>query len=153
MLLFVATMLSDQVLFQLFRAALLLLIASPLSFAETQQDTRWKVVNYWSITCAPCRIEIPELNLLRGELAERGIDLVGVDFDENDRETALKLAQKMGVEFPTLTLTEVDKLAVPAPNVLPTTYILSPDNDVKATLTGVQTQESIKQQLEVLLDD
>ena len=71
MLLFLATLFLDQVLFQLFRVALLLMIVSPLSLAETEHSARWKVVNYWSITCAPCRIEIPELNQLREELAQQ----------------------------------------------------------------------------------
>lgn len=153
MLLFLATMFLDQVLFQLFRVALLLMVVSPLSLAETEHSPRWKVVNYWSITCAPCRIEIPELNQLREELAQQNIDLVGINFDEDDRATTIKLAKRMGIEFPTLTFSEVDDLALRAPNVLPTTYIVSPDNEIKATLIGVQTQESIKNQLEELLND
>ncbi len=111
----------------------------------------WKVVNYWSITCAPCRIEIPELNTLMAELAEQEIQLVGINFDDDDRTTTLKFARRMGIEFPTLTRGEVENLGLAAPNVLPTTYIVSPDNQIEVSLVGVQTRESIQMQLNELM--
>ena len=112
---------------------------------------RWTVVNYWSITCAPCRVEIPELNRLFSELQSIDIRLVGVNFDEDDRERTLMLEERMGIEFPTLRQNQVDALSVSPPNVLPTTLILSPDGTEKARLIGAQTRESIKLKLSQLL--
>ena len=103
----------------------------------------WKIVNYWSTTCAPCRIEIPELNLLGEELADSNVEILGVNFDEDDRTTTLRRARRLGIDFPTLTLAEVDALGLPAPSALPTTYILSPTNAVMTKLVGVQTKASI----------
>ena len=110
----------------------------------------WKIVNYWSKTCAPCRIEIPELNKLSEELAEFNVQVLGVDFDEHKRDRTLKIAKSMGVKFPTLTLDEVEALALRAPIVLPTTYILDPDSRVVAKLIGAQDSAGLKAQLATL---
>ena len=137
-------------------AALALILGALTSFqAIAEQDKphsqRWTVVNYWSITCAPCRIEIPELNLLSKELDAVDIGLVGINFDEDNREKTLMLAERMGIEFPTLHQEQVDSLSVSPPNVLPTTLILSPDGVEMARLIGAQTRASIKVQLGQLI--
>jgi len=56
----------------------------------------------------------------------------------------------MGVDFPTLTMEEVNLLGLKAPIVLPTTYILSPENEVMAKLLGEQSAEDILKQLALL---
>lgn len=109
----------------------------------TQTPAPWKIVNYWSTTCAPCRIEIPELNLLFAELAASNIQVLGVNFDEDDRKTTLRLARRLGIEFPTLTPSEVEALDLSPPTALPTTYIVSPTNEVRTKLVGIQTKASI----------
>jgi thiol-disulfide isomerase/thioredoxin len=131
------------------------LIASSEAMADgkMRDARRWTVVNYWSITCAPCRIEIPELNQLREELETVDIGLVGVNFDEDDRGRTLALAERMGIEFPTLKQAQVDALNVVPPSVLPTTLILSPDGTEKVRLIGAQTRESIKFELGQLLGE
>ena len=135
----------------LLSVALALTSFKTIAEPDKPDSQRWMVVNYWSITCAPCRIEIPELNLLSKELNGVDIGLVGVNFDEDDRDKTLMLAERMGIEFPTLHQEQVDALSVSPPNVLPTTLILSPDGVEMARLIGAQTRESIKIQLGQLI--
>lgn len=116
------------------------------------EDNTWRVINYWSITCAPCRVEIPELNKLSAELDTVGIRVLGVNFDEDDRQRTLELADRMGIEFPTLKQETVEELKIAPPSVLPTTFILSPQGEVRATLIGAQTRDSIAQSLRELLE-
>jgi len=103
----------------------------------------WKIVNYWSTSCAPCRLEIPELNLLSLELASHNVQVLGVNFDDEPTEVTRKSARRMNIEFPNLTMAEAQALGLAAPNVLPTTYILSPENVVMAKLVGLQTRDSL----------
>jgi hypothetical protein len=49
----------------------------------------------------------------------------------------------MGIEFPTLTREEVYASGMPAPSVMPTTYIVSPDNAVVDKLIGLQSREQV----------
>ena len=122
-------------------------VASAARPAHVGVDAPWKIVNFWSITCAPCRIEIPELNALNEELAGSGVAVVGVNFDDDPRAQTMALAKRMGIRFPTLTASEVNLLKLEPPNALPTTYILSADNTVRAKLIGPQSRETINQKL------
>ncbi|MDA8961997.1 TlpA family protein disulfide reductase [Congregibacter sp.] len=103
----------------------------------------WRLVNYWSEWCSPCRKEIPMLNALRAELETSGVQLVGVNFDDDPRDVTLKIAGSLGINFPTLTREEVNEYGMPAPSVMPTTYIVSPANEVADTLIGLQSREQI----------
>ncbi len=124
----------------------LLFHASALQASELD-DQSWKVVNYWSKSCAPCRVEIPELNYLSEALAPFGVEVLGVDFDEHSREQTLQIAERMGITFPTLTIANVEQLNMTPPAVLPTTYILAPDNSVRAKLIGAQDRDMIMAKL------
>lgn len=126
---------------------ILLVIATNALQASELNDHDWKIVNYWSKSCAPCRVEIPEFNHLSQALASFDVVVLGVNFDEDQREKTLQIAEYMGIEFPTLTIKDVKTLNLTAPAVLPTTYILAPDNTVKAKLIGAQDRQSIMSKL------
>ena len=130
-------------MFQLILAVLL-----PLSIygAETE-EANWRIVNYWSEWCAPCRIEIPMFNELSEQLSSSNVRIVGVNFDEDPREVTLDIADELGIEFPTLTLEQVEELDLRPPDIVPTTYILSPTNEVAAKLIGMQSKADILGQL------
>lgn len=114
---------------------------------DSASQEPWKIINYWSRTCAPCRVEIPELNFLSKELAASNVIVLGVNFDEDPREKTMQIAEFMGIKFPTLTMAKVEALHLSAPSVLPTTYILSPENEVKARLIGAQDRDTIRDKL------
>ena len=128
-----------------------LMVTATLSMRPVQAaelvDAKWQIVNYWSEWCAPCRVEIPMLNELSALLSSSNIIIVGVNFDEDPREVTLEIAEDMGIGFPVLTLEEVAQLDLRPPNVLPTTYILSPTHEVVAKLIGAQTQQELLEQL------
>jgi len=90
----------------------------PLSAADNDS---WRIVNYWSEWCAPCRVEIPMFNRLRLRLAKSNVIIVGVNFDEDPRDLTLEIANHMGIEFQTLSQQDLDLLGLKPPNVLPTT--------------------------------
>lgn len=107
----------------------------------------WRIVNYWSEWCAPCRVEIPMFNELSVRLAESNVVIVGVNFDEDPRELTLEIADEMGIEFTVLSQQQVDLLGLRPPDVLPTTYLLSPSNEVVAKLIGMQSEQDILEAL------
>ena len=123
---------------------LLVLLSVSIGNAE---EGNWRIVNYWSEWCAPCRIEIPMFNSLSEELADKNISIVGVNFDEDPREITLEIAEELGVSFPTLTMAQVEELALRPPDVMPTTYILTPENEVLTKLIAMQKKEDILKEL------
>ena len=87
------------------------------------------------------------LNALSQALDASKIKVVGVNFDEDPREVTLRIADDLGIEFPILTREEIGNLNLRAPVVMPTTYILTPDNELAATLIGLQSREQMREQL------
>ncbi|MFT4886857.1 MAG: thiol-disulfide isomerase/thioredoxin [Pseudohongiellaceae bacterium] len=110
-------------------------------------ESKWRIVNYWSEWCAPCRVEIPMLNELSMRLVNSNVMILGVNFDEDPRDLTLEIAEDMGIEFTVLSQQEVDLLGLRPPDVLPTTYLLSPSNEVKAKLIGMQSEQDILEAL------
>lgn len=97
---------------------------------------RWLVVNYWAEWCAPCRVEIPELN----ELEHRpDIAVVGVNFDGIVGAELAQSVSKMGIEFAVLTADPRTRWQLEAPEILPTTLLVSPTGDLVEVRRGPQT--------------
>ena len=87
------------------------------------------------------------LNALNETLSSSNVTIVGVNFDEDPQGITLSIAADMGIEFPTLAMDVVAEFKLRAPDVLPTTYILSPAREVVAKMIGAQTEESLLAQL------
>lgn len=102
---------------------------------------RWVVINYWAEWCKPCIEEIPELNALHE--AYDTVAVLGVNFDGATGADLEAQIQSLGVTFPTLEHDPSGQLGIPRPVALPTTLIVSPEGELKSTLLGPQTLESL----------
>ena len=124
----------------------LLLVAGcqepPLLFADGSRgdfdrwDGQWLVVNYWAEWCAPCRVEIPELNELH--LVE-GVSVVGVNFDGLQGPDLAASVATMNIHFPVLAADPGPRWAVEQPAILPTTLLVSPQGALVEVRRGPQT--------------
>jgi len=103
---------------------------------------KWLVVNYWATWCAPCIKEIPELNKLAEEHKDRVL-VFGVNFDQPIGEEIQAQVAKMKIEFPVYSEDPSSDLGIPKPEVLPTTFVFSPDGKLHLTLVGPQTEETL----------
>ena len=118
--------------------------------ASERLDKQWKVINYWAEWCGPCRVEIPELNALEGQLQGQSVGLFGVNFDGlqgkelNDASTAL------GITFTVLAQDPADTFDLPRSEALPVTYIIDDKGKVRAQLLGEQTAAGILAKLKEL---
>jgi thiol-disulfide isomerase/thioredoxin len=79
----------------------------PRSIAEW--DGRALLINFWATWCAPCRREIPLLNELRAEYADRGFEVIGVAVDF--RDDVLEYMMTTPIDYPVL-IGEQDGLEV-----------------------------------------
>lgn len=102
---------------------------------------QWVVINYWAQWCKPCIKEIPELNKLDRD--NPNVTVLGVNYDGATGEELQAQLQKLGVSFTTLLADPAAQLGVPRPVVLPTTLIIDPEGEVRASLLGPQTLESL----------
>lgn len=105
-------------------------------------------INYWAPWCKPCHEEVPELNAFA---QNDQIALLGVNFDVLTGVYSVSELQaqaaKLNINFGVLDATSSRVLEshwqLPRPKGLPTTYVISPDGQLVATLLGPQTQQTL----------
>jgi thiol-disulfide isomerase/thioredoxin len=104
-----------------------------------QWQGRVLVVNFWASWCPPCLEEIPGLVRIHGELAPKGLQIVGIAVDSADN--ARTSAAQLGVSYPVLVAgMEVIDLTRRLGNragALPYTVILDRKGKVVATHLGL----------------
>lgn len=102
---------------------------------------QWVVINYWAQWCKPCIEEIPQLNALDRQYPQ--VTVLGVNYDGAEGEELEQQLQQLGVTFATLTSDPAGQLGIPRPVVLPTTLILDTRGQLRSTLVGPQTMNSL----------
>ena len=101
---------------------------------------QWVVINYWATWCKPCIHEIPELN----DLAQLpAVTVLGVNYDGVEGEQLARQVEQLGIAFPILTTDPASQLGLARPAVLPTTFVLDPQGQLRGTLVGPQTLQSL----------
>jgi len=63
---------------------------------------RQTLINIWATWCIPCATEMPELQRIYGKLAERGIDLIGLNVNAEEDANIKDYLAKKGITYPTL---------------------------------------------------
>ena len=80
------------------------------------------LVDFWAVWCGPCRVELPELSKLYGELAGRGFVLLTVNVDHNPI-AGRKFLEALGLSLPVYRLDPQDTKALGI-NALPANILL-----------------------------
>lgn len=116
---------------------------SSIRFSDLHGE--WVVLNYWAEWCAPCREEIPELNELRQQGSQRGIEIrvLGVNYDGLEGADLNAVMQRMEIQFPVLVDDPRENFRIGRAEVLPMTVVIDPKGTVQAVLAGPQTAESL----------
>ncbi len=116
--------------------------------AESLAD-QWLIINYWAPWCAPCRKEIPQLNQLSRELDD-GTQILGVNFDGLQGQALLDASRQMGIEFRVLAEDPAARFGLPERKILPVTFIIGPDGELREQLLGEQTADGLRAKLTAL---
>ena len=116
---------------------------SSIRFSDLHGE--WVVLNYWAEWCAPCREEIPELNELRQQGSQRGVEIrvLGVNYDGLEGADLNAVMQRMEIQFPVLLDDPRENFRIGRAEVLPMTVVIDPKGTVQAVLAGPQTAESL----------
>ena len=106
--------------------------SSPLRLSSL----RGKIVllNFWSITCGPCKLELPMLEELHHENQGRGVELLGISFDPTDKSKAWLERNNRSLR----TLTDADFVVSDAYKVhgIPALVLVGRDGKVKQYWEG-----------------
>ena len=108
------------------------------------------VLNFWAIWCAPCRAELPDLQAVHQEYQDQGVVIVGVNVSESS-EDIIAFAQKLGVTFPMLRDSQHSGMNSFGVQVLPTTFFLNQEGQVKRRWVGTANRDLLQAGIEALL--
>jgi peroxiredoxin len=115
-------------------------------------EYRGKVVliNFWASWCGPCQQELPKLSELRGLHDEYDFELLAINIDE-EPEKALRLAKKLGIDFPILFDEEKQVSKLYDIDAMPMTILIDRNGEVRYMHRGYKEsylslyQQQIKQ--------
>ncbi|HEX2025343.1 MAG TPA: TlpA disulfide reductase family protein [Actinomycetota bacterium] len=107
------------------------------------------VVNFWAAWCGPCRREQPGLQRLSEEYADRGVQFLGVNFND-DPAAAREYVREYGVTYPSV---EDDGPLAHAFGIpyLPATVVVDRGGEMRYRLLGAQPEERVREYVEELL--
>ena len=118
-------------------------LAGGEGLAASSLESKFLVINHWATWCAPCRVEIPELNLLAASFDPNEAVVLGYGEDFHTGQALLDDIRDMGIEFPVLSQDPSKIWGYGSSNVLPRTAIIAPGGEVLEILIGPQTRESV----------
>lgn len=109
------------------------------------------VLNFFASWCGPCRLEAPGFRRVSNDYADRGVQLLGVDYRDNDA-AGQAFMDGFGLEYPAMSdpsgslADDFDLLG------LPTTFVIDADGVIRYRFVGYVQEESLRGALDALLD-
>lgn len=101
---------------------------------------RFTLVNFWATWCAPCREEMPSLQSLQDEHADR-LRVVGVLIDSADDATAAEFLGALEVSYLNVRPNRKKLDEWGGLGVFPTTFLIGPDGTVVRRYVGATAEQ------------
>jgi thiol-disulfide isomerase/thioredoxin len=111
---------------------------------------KWLIFNFWAEWCAPCREEIPELNRLHSLSEQQNVIIIGVSYDPLSNTKIQQIKSAWAIKYPIIATKPMPILPFALPKTLPGNYIINPDGELVAKLSGTQSLASITKSLNSL---
>ncbi|MFO0907580.1 MAG: redoxin domain-containing protein [Isosphaeraceae bacterium] len=122
------------------------------TFAELKGDIT--IVDIWGTWCLPCRKEIPHLIEIARRYKDRGVRVVGLNYEQEEGEPAIKAArafiQEFGITYPCLLGDTSTQKQIPTFQGYPTMLFLDRDGKVRLQITGYQSLPTLETAIEVM---
>jgi thiol-disulfide isomerase/thioredoxin len=100
------------------------------------------VLNFFATWCGPCRVEMPELNLLAAQHADGPFVLLGIDAEESP-DTVAAFVEEVPVEFPVAIDASGDLLKQFGVEALPTTVLVGADGRITLYQSGAISNSEV----------
>jgi len=114
------------------------LVLRDLDGREVRLDAyrgRTVVVNFWATWCAPCVAEMPSIMLLRVKYAKQGLEVIGVNLQENAARIRPFLAQH-AIDITVVRDHDGSARDAWRVSVYPTSFVIGPDQKIAFVVVG-----------------
>jgi len=115
-----------------------------------QWKDKWLVLNFWATWCAPCVEEMPTLQQVARDYADRGVVVVGLGIDR--AEAIRRFKTQLNLDLPLLvagaTGSELARELGNPSGALPYTVLISPRGTVVQTRLGLVRPELLRSWLD-----
>lgn len=112
-----------------------------------QLEGQWLVINYWAQWCGPCRAEVAELNKLAQQRDIAPVTVLGVNFDQLQGAELSQASSALGINYRVLVQDPAQRWQLPRSEVLPVTYIIDGQGQLRERLLGEQTAAGLTERL------
>lgn len=109
------------------------------------------VVDLWATWCPPCRKEIPGFINLYSKYKDKGVEIIGIAFDENGEEALPPFIKKMGINYPVY-LEGKDVARSYDLRAYPTTVVYDKSGKIANKHVGYASEEEFDKEISALLN-
>ncbi|KND46139.1 MULTISPECIES: TlpA family protein disulfide reductase [Streptomyces] len=114
------------------------------------------VLNVWGSWCAPCRAEAPNLAKVAEDLADQGVQFVGINTRDTSTRPAVAFEEQYKVTYPSLydptgkLLLRFEKGSL-NPQLIPSTLVVDRDGKLAARTQQALSEEKLRKMLDPIL--
>lgn len=116
---------------------------------------RYVLLDFWGTWCGPCLAEFPTLQTARERFAERGFEILGIDYEKGGGtlEHAREVVKERGVTWPNAAPETVKELVEDVLRItaFPSKILVGPDGKVVAFIGFEITGDKLLQRLDSLI--
>ncbi|GAC1437522.1 MAG: hypothetical protein NVS1B11_34070 [Terriglobales bacterium] len=117
-------------------------------------DFRGKAVllNFWATWCEPCKIETPWFVQLQNQYGPAGLQVIGVDMDEDSNSQDIaKFAKTMGMNYPVVLGKESVTESYGGVDYLPASFYIDRDGKVVEKAFGLKGRAEVESDIKKAL--
>lgn len=102
------------------------------------------VLNFWATWCLPCRQEVPVLIELQNKYGADGLQVVGVDMDEDAGDRVLSFVREQKINYPVLMADIPTAEAYGTMTFVPQTFLIDRSGKVAGRVSGTVERAEIE---------
>ena len=114
-------------------------------------EGKWVIVNFWATWCGPCIKEIPELTRFYHHYREKGVMVIGINFEELPVERLKQAIDEFAIDYPVLRIGSVPLVPFEPLKGLPSTFAVSPQGRLVKSWLGPVDEKVLQTYIEARL--